>query len=103
MKGGYCYLMSNRPNGTLYVGVTADLARRVWEHRNGVGSVFVRRYGLVRLVYWEAHDDIRSAIQRETNVKYWPRAWKVRLLERMNPAWKDLYPALMGLDDQGPD
>jgi putative endonuclease len=93
--GGFVYIMSNRRNGTLYAGVTSDLVRRVWEHRNGVGSQFVRRYALHRLVFFEPHDDIRVAIQRETNIKYWPRAWKVRLLERENPEWKDLYLGLV--------
>ena len=92
---GFVYIMSNRRNGTLYAGVTADLVRRVWEHRNGAGSTFVRRYGLHRLVFFEPHDDIRVAIQRETNIKGWPRAWKVRLLEWDNPEWVDLYPSLV--------
>ena len=96
MKGGYVYIMSNRPNGTLYTGVTADVVRRVYEHKSGVGSSFVRRYGLTNLVYFEVHDEIGRAIQRETNIKYWPRAWKVRLLEGMNPNWEDLYPDLIG-------
>ncbi len=91
--------MSNRRDGTLYASVTADLARRVWEHRNGAGSTFVRRYRLYRLVFYERHEDIRSATQRETNIKYWPRAWKVRLLERDNPGWGDLYPGLVGEGD----
>ncbi len=96
MKGGYVYIMSNRPNGTLYTGVTADVVRRVYEHKSGVGSSFVRRYGLTKLVYFEVHDEIGRAIQRETNTEYWPRAWKVRLLEGMNPNWEDLYPDLIG-------
>jgi putative endonuclease len=94
--GGFVYIMSDRKHGTLYAGVTADLVRRVWEHRNSAGSAFVRRYGLYRLVYYERHEDIRTAIQRETNIKNWPRAWKVRLLERENPEWEDLYPTLVG-------
>jgi putative endonuclease len=87
--------MTNRRNGTLYLGVTSDLIR-VWEHREGVGSQFVRRYTLTRLVYFEQHDDIRAAIQRETSLKRWPRAWKVRLLAAQNPDWNDLYPSLLG-------
>ena len=95
MRGGYVYIMSNRPNGTLYVGVTADLVRRVYEHRTGTGSTFVRRYRLHSLMFFEFHDEITQAIQRETNIKYWPRAWKVRLLEKMNPNWTDLFPTLI--------
>jgi putative endonuclease len=88
--------MSNRRDGILYIGVTNDLIRRVWEHREGRGSSFVRRYGLTRLVYIERHEDIRTAIQRVTNLKRWPRAWKVRLLAAGNPEWADLYPTLLG-------
>jgi putative endonuclease len=94
--GGWVYIMSNKLNGTLYVGVTSDLIRRVWDHREGAGSSFVRRYSLKRLVYFEHHEDIRTAIQRETSLKRWPRAWKVRLLAAQNPDWQDLYPALLG-------
>ena len=83
--------MTNRPNGTLYIGVTGDLARRVWEHREGIVEGFTRRYALKRLVYAERHDDIRLAIQREKNLKHWPRAWKVRLILAENPNWDDLY------------
>jgi putative endonuclease len=91
MAGGWVYIMTNRPNGTLYVGVTSDLARRVSEHRVGVADGFTRRYGLRRLVYVERHAEIRAAIQREKNIKHWPRAWKVRLILDANPAWDDLY------------
>ena len=77
--------MTNRPNGTLYTGVTNSVARRAYEHRTGVGSVFTKRYGLTRSVYFEWHGDILSAIQREKNIKDWPRAWKVRLIRRRNP------------------
>ncbi len=87
-------MMTNRPNGTLYVGVTSDLARRVWEHREGVAEGFTKRYGLKRLVWFESHEDIRSAIQREKTMKHWPRAWKVRLILAANPGWEDLYERL---------
>jgi putative endonuclease len=90
-RGGFVYMMSNRPDGTLYVGVTADLARRAWEHRTGAVEGFTKRYGLKRLVWYEAHDDIRAAIARETSLKHWPRAWKVRLIHVANRAWRDLY------------
>ncbi len=94
MKGGYVYLMSNRPNGTLYVGVTADLARRVWEHRNGMCPGFTRQYRLTRLVWFEFHETSEDAIRREKALKRWLRAWKVRLIHQANPEWKDLYPTL---------
>ena len=76
--GGWVYIMTNHPNGTPYICVTNDLARRVWEHRTGMGSRFARRYYLKRLVYTERHEGIRDAIQRETSLKRWPRAWKLR-------------------------
>jgi len=87
--------MTNRPNGTLYVGATTEIAKRIWEHREGVGGSFTRRYGLTRLVYVEGYDDILSTKQRERNMKHWPRAWKVRLILRDNPAWDDLYDRLV--------
>ena len=86
--------MSNRPNGTLYVGVTSDLARRAWERREGVADGFTKRYGLKRLVYAGRYEDIRTAIQREKNLKHWPRAWKVKLILTDNPNWDDLYERL---------
>jgi putative endonuclease len=95
MKGGWVYILTNRPNGTLYVGVTADLARRIYEHREGLVEGFTKRYGLKRLVYVERYDDIRDAIQREKNIKHWRRAWKVRLILANNPDWRDLYEALL--------
>ena len=94
MRGGWVYIMTNRPNGTLYLGVTSDLARRAWEHRAGVVDGFSKRYGLKRLVWFERHDDIRAAIQREKTMKHWPRAWKVRLILSANPEWDDLYTLL---------
>ena len=86
--------MTNRPNGTLYTGVTSNLPRRAWEHREGVVGGFTKQYGLKRLVYAERHDDIGSAIQREKTMKHWPRAWKVRLILTDNPAWDGLYDQL---------
>jgi len=91
MQGGWVYIMTNRPNGTLYVGVTSDLARRAWEHRESAADGFSKRYGLKRLVYAERYEDIRTAIQREKNLKHWPRAWKVKLILADNPNWDDLY------------
>ncbi|MCA0423962.1 MAG: GIY-YIG nuclease family protein [Proteobacteria bacterium] len=92
--GGYVYLMTNRPNGTLYCGVTNDIARRAYEHREGLVPGFTRRYGLKHLVWFEAFGDIREVIQRETSIKRWPRAWKVRLIADNNPDWADLYETL---------
>ncbi len=95
MRGGWVYIATNRRYGTLYVGVTANLPRRAWEHREGVAEGFTRRYGLK--IWTEHHGDIRSAIQREKNIKHWPRTWKVDLIETQNPEWEDLYPQLASL------
>ena len=95
MDGACVYIMTNRPNGTRYIGVTSDLARRVWEHRAGIPDGFTKRYGLKRLVYAERHADIQTAIQLEHNMKHWPRTWKVRLILAMNPSWDDLYDRLV--------
>ena len=95
MPAGCVYIMTNRPNGTLYVGVTSSLARRVFEHRSGVVDGFTHHYGLTRLVYAERHEDMQTAIQREKNIKHWPRAWKVRLIGRENAEWEDLYDRLI--------
>ena len=91
MRGGWVYIMTNEPDGTLYTGVTSDVARRVFEHREGLIDGFTRRYGLERLVLTEFYEDIRNAIQRESNIKHWSRAWKVRLIHAANPDWRDLY------------
>jgi putative endonuclease len=77
------------------VGVTADIARRAFEHRNGMVEGFTQQYGLKRLVYAERHDDIRDAIQREKRIKHWPRQWKINLIAAENPEWKDLYDSLV--------
>ena len=90
-KGGWVYMLASERNGTLYVGVTADLVRRVWEHKNGVVPGFSKRYGVARLVWCERHDDIRDAIAREKAVKKWRRAWKLEAIEASNPEWRDLY------------
>ncbi|MFG1186136.1 MULTISPECIES: GIY-YIG nuclease family protein [Xanthobacter] len=91
MSGGWVYILTNRPNGTLYVGVTNDLVRRTFEHREGDGEGFTKRHGLTRLVYFERYDDIALAIQREKTMKHWSRAWKVGLILETNPEWRDLY------------
>ncbi len=95
MHGGWIYILTNRPNGILYVGVTNDLVRRIWEHRKGVIQGFTKRYGLKRLVYFKQYDDIQTAIQRERNIKHWPRTWKVRLILAQNPQWIDLYESIV--------
>jgi putative endonuclease len=95
MAEGWVYIMTNRPNGTLYVGVTDNLARRAWEHREGVADGFTKRYGLKRLVYAERYPDIRSARQREQNLKHYRRAWKVRLILVHNPDWAALYDSML--------
>jgi putative endonuclease len=87
--------MTNRRNGTLYCGVTSNLSRRAYEHREGLIDGFTKEHGLKLLVYYEHHDSIYNAIQREKNIKHWPRAWKVRLIHAMNPEWKDLYDTLI--------
>jgi putative endonuclease len=95
MAGGYIYILTNPPNGVLYVGVTNDLVRRVFEHRSGFVDGFTKRYGLKRLVHFEKFDDIRDAIQREHNIKHWSRAWKVRKILAMNPNWDDLFDTIV--------
>jgi putative endonuclease len=94
MKGGWVYIMTNRPNGTLYVGTTTDPARRAWEHRSGAVEGFTKEYALKRLVYVERHDNILAAKQRERNIKHWARAWKIALILKDNPNWDDLYGGL---------
>jgi putative endonuclease len=86
-------ILASRPGGALYVGVTGNLAQRVWEHKQG-RSKHTARYGIDRLVYYETYPDIRDAIQREHNIKHWPRAWTTNLIASMNPTWRDLYEEL---------
>ncbi len=88
--------MTNAPFGTLYIGVTSDLARRVGQHRTGEGSEFCRKYGLTRLVYCEPHDRVEDAIAREKAMKAWKRRWKIELIEKANPGWDDLYDRING-------
>jgi putative endonuclease len=87
----YTYILASRRNGTLYVGVTNDLIRRVYEHRTGAVAGFTKRYNVKLLVYFEVFDDVERAIGREKRLKEWPRAWKLRLIEKQNPLWRDLY------------
>jgi putative endonuclease len=91
MKNGYVYIVTNKPFGTLYIGVTSDLVKRIWEHREKLVEGFTKRYGLNRLVYYEVHERIDEAIYREKQMKEWNRNWKLRQIMEMNPDWKDLY------------
>jgi putative endonuclease len=88
--GGYTYILANRAHGVLYIGVTAALDRRIWQHRSGGGSAFCRRYGLDRLVLVERHESMGEAIAREKQLKNWKREWKIDLIEGTNPEWEDL-------------
>lgn len=90
MRGGFTYILTNRAHGVLYIGVTADIDKRIWEHRNGLGSKFCRQYGLDRPVLVEEHATIEEAIAREKALKNWKRAWKIALIEKANPEWRDL-------------
>jgi len=85
------YLLASRRNGTLYVGVTSALVKRIWEHKESTTEGFTRRYGVHCLVYFELHESMAAAIQREKQIKKWNRAWKIALIERTNPEWKDLW------------
>lgn len=88
------YILASRRNGTLYVGVTNNLIRRVWEHKQNMKDGFTKKYGIHTLVYYELYADIPHAIAREKEIKKWKRRWKLQLIEKNNPAWKDLYFAL---------
>jgi putative endonuclease len=92
----YVYIMASMPYGTIYVGVTGNLVQRVWVHRDAIVAGFTRRYGVHRLVYYEAHDLITDAMRREHNITHWSRRWKIELIESMNPVWDDLYPQIVG-------
>jgi putative endonuclease len=100
MKPGHVYIMTNKPRGTLYIGVTADLIRRVSEHKQRVGSKFSRKYNLDKPVWHETFDDIADAIQRETSLKRWLRDWKITLIETNNPEWKDLFSEIHGANSR---
>ena len=87
----WVYILASGPGGTLYVGVTNDLVRRIHEHREGLAAGFTRKYNVKRLVFFEPHESVLVAIQREKNIKHWPREWKIDLIVRDNPDWHDLY------------
>ena len=94
MKMPCVYMLASKRNGTLYVGVTSDLVQRVWQHRSELQEGFTKRYGVHRLVWYEVHETMESAILREMALKKWNRAWKIRLIQETNPTWKDLYDAI---------
>ena len=104
MEAGFVYIMASRKNGTIYIGVTSDLMKRAWEHRNGVVRGFTKKYGCKRLVWFEAHEALEQARLRELQIKEWNRAWKIRLIEEENLEWDDLYSGLLevGSADPGP-
>lgn len=87
----YVYILASKRNGTLYIGVTNDLVKRVWQHKNKLADGFTKKYKVDKLVYYEITPDIESAITREKQMKKWNRAWKIRLIQEKNPDWKDLY------------
>ena len=90
----YVYMLASRPHGTLYIGMTNDLIRRVWEHKVKAVSGFTDKYSVDRLMWYELHEALESALLREKQIKEWKRAWKIQLLEAENPQWIDLYPGL---------
>jgi putative endonuclease len=90
MRQFYVYILASRPGGAIYVGVTSDLVRRIYEHKNGLVEGFTKRYCIDKLVYFEVYDSASAVLQREKNMKHWPRVWKTRLIAQMNPTWRDL-------------
>ena len=90
-KQYYVYILASGKNGTLYIGITSDLIRRIWEHKNGIIEGFSNKYNVDKLVYYEIFDDPENAIKREKRLKSYKRQWKIDLIEKSNPAWKDLY------------
>jgi putative endonuclease len=94
MKTYFVYIMASKKNGTLYTGVTSDLRKRIYQHRNDLFEGFTKKYGVHDLVYFEATNDVNSAILREKQLKRWKRKWKIDLIEKTNPQWHDLYDAL---------
>lgn len=91
MRGGFVYIMASKRNGTLYIGVTSDLLKRIWQHRNGLVPGFSKQHGCVLLVWYEALDDLQEARLLERQMKKWKRQWKLSSIEMLNPEWRDLY------------
>ncbi len=97
MNKHFCvYILASKRKGTLYVGVTSDLIKRVWQHKESLTDGFTKRYGIKRLVFYEQHENTESAIHREKRLKEWKRQWKLELIEKFNPEWKDLYDSILG-------
>ena len=94
MRSYYVYILASKRNGTLYIGVTSDLKKRVYQHKNNLIDGFTKKYKVHHLVYFEETSDVRSALQREKHMKIWKREWKIRLVQQMNPDWDDLYDTL---------
>ena len=90
-KQFYVYILANKRNGTLYTGITSNLTQRVWQHKNNIIEGFTQKYNVKTLVFYEVHDNVESAIAREKRIKKWRRAWKLQLIEKMNPQWNDLF------------
>jgi putative endonuclease len=97
MKEPAVYILASDKNGTLYTGVTSDLVKRIWEHREHLAEGFTKQYGVTRLVWFEMHATMDSAIQREKRIKKWNRDWKRKMIEQENPMWHDLWPEIVGL------
>ena len=95
-KSPCVYLLASKPNGVLYLGVTSDLIKRIWQHKNKFVDGFSKKYNVHNLVWFELHEDMSSAIMREKNIKKWMREWKVRLIEQSNSEWRDLYKDIIG-------
>ena len=94
-KNYYVYILCNQKNGTLYTGITSDLIKRIWQHKNAAVEGFSKQYGLKRLVHFEQYMDVKEAILREKRIKKWNRQWKINLIEKHNPNWDDLYQKLI--------
>ena len=94
-KQFYVYILSSKRNGTLYIGVTSNLSQRIWQHKKDQFDGFCKKYNVKQLVYFEQHDSAESAITREKQIKKWNRAWKLKLIEKENPQWKDLYDLIL--------
>lgn len=94
MSAHYVYILASKRNGTLYIGVTTDLQKRIWQHKNKQIEGFTQKYGVDQLMYFEIYDDYREAANREARMKKWKRDWKIKLIEKDNPAWRDLYDTL---------
>ena len=94
-KDFFIYILASKRNGVIYTGVTSDLIKRIWQHKNNVNSGFTSRYKVYKLVYYEVHSMVESALRRERRLKEWQRQWKIDLIEGLNPEWKDLYSSIL--------